>query len=75
MNTVESVLESYLLDKIGLRSIRKMQTDMRRILAPWMGRSVQDIRAQDVKDLIDAIKARGMKGQALVAYATGERLL
>jgi integrase len=64
-NTVEAVLKSYLLAKHELRSIHKMETDMRREMAPWLDRSIQDISPQDVKDLINAIKKDGKPGKAL----------
>ena len=67
-NTVEAALKSYLLDKSELRSIRKMEVDMRREMKPWLDRPLPDISTQDVKDLINTIKARGHKGQARAAY-------
>ena len=68
-NTVKAALTSYLLDKSELRSVRKMEVEMQRELASWMDRPILDIRAQDVKDLINAIKLRGRKGQARATYA------
>jgi len=68
-NTVKAALTSYLLAKSELRSVRKMEVEMQRELASWMDRPILDIRAQDVKDLINAIKLRGRKGQARATYA------
>ena len=68
VNTVESVLQSYFRVKGELRSIHKMEVTLRRELASWLDRSIQDISVDDVEDLINAIKPRG-KSQARFVYA------
>ena len=68
VNTVESVLQSYFRVKGELRSIRKMEVTLRRELASWLDRSIQDISVDDIEDRINAIKPRG-KSQARFVYA------
>ena len=68
VNTVESVLQSYFRVKGELRSIRKMEVTLRRELASWLDRSIQDISVDDVEELVNAIRLRG-KSQARFVYA------
>ena len=63
------MLTSYLLAKADLCNARKMKTDMTRELTPWLDRSILDISERDVKDLINAIKAKGKKGNARTTYS------
>ncbi len=73
VNTVKSVLESYLLDKAGrgLRSIHKMETDLTRefTAAGWMDRAITDFSPQVVKNMINAIKKDGKAPKAKATYS------
>ena len=65
VNTVESVLQSYFRVKGELRTIHKMEVTLRRELASWLDRSIQDISVDDVEDRINAIKPRGKSSSPL----------
>jgi integrase len=63
-NTFEAALQAYLTHKSDLRTIHNREVTMRRELAAWMGRPLASIAERDIKELVNAIKARGAMGQA-----------
>jgi integrase len=67
-HTVGAVLQSYFLAKCELRSLHAMKITMERELKPWLDRPLLDISTQDIRDLVNKIKADGHKGQARVTY-------
>jgi len=68
-NTFGSALDAYLAHKAGLRSIHRIERDLRRECAIWMARPIADIDPRTVKALVIAIKNRGHKEQARATLA------
>jgi integrase len=68
-NTFEAAFDAYFKRKAKLRTIGAVKTNLKRELAHWMDRPLQDISTNDVEDTIQAIVDRGHDGQAHVVFA------